>query len=225
MYRDHRKGSGGPPGGATPLGGPHGPRRAGHQPLEGWAPPPLGPMRLGLGGNPRGGAPFAWGASAPSLAAAPSRSHLEGPAPFPLLPINRGVRGGLQHHIQGAAPPLPNTSPPPRVLGEAPPENCHSTTITPSCCCWSLLPQPLPPPCWIKARETSPGCTCVERGGAVVRRLDRNQPRSESLRVRLPHPRSCNASASRSTRVCRFTPLPLVARLLHRLILVMRRKF
>ena len=80
-------------------------------------------------------------------------------------------------------------------------------------------------PCWIKAWETSPGCTCVERGGAVVRRLDRNQPRSESLRVRLLHPRSCNASASRSTRVCRCTPLPLVARLLHRLILVMRRKF
>ena len=57
-------------------------------------------------------------------------------------------------------------------------------------------------PCWIKAWETSPGCTCVERGGAVVRRLDRNQPRSESQRVRLLHPRSCNASASRSTRVC-----------------------
>ena len=80
-------------------------------------------------------------------------------------------------------------------------------------------------PCWIKAWETSPGCTCVERGGAVVRRLDRNQPRSEKLRVRLLHPRSCNASASRSTMVCRCTPLPLVARLLHRLILVMRRKF
>ena len=80
-------------------------------------------------------------------------------------------------------------------------------------------------PCWIKAWETSPGCTCVERGGTVLRCLDRNQPRSESLRARLHHPRSCNASASRSTRVCRCTPLPLVARLLHRLILVMRRKF
>ena len=74
-------------------------------------------------------------------------------------------------------------------------------------------------PCWIKAWETSPDCTCVERGGTVLRCLDRNQPRSESLRVRLPHPRSCNASASRSTRVCRSTPLPLVARALHRLIL------
>src|SRR4051812_29759197 len=35
------------------------------------APPSLGPMRLGLGGNPSGGAPLAWGASPPSLAAAP----------------------------------------------------------------------------------------------------------------------------------------------------------
>ena len=80
-------------------------------------------------------------------------------------------------------------------------------------------------PYWIKAWETSPGCTCVERGGTVLRCLDRNQPRSESLRVRFPHPHSCNASASRSTRVCRSTPLPLVARVLHRLILVMRRIF
>ena len=28
-------------------------------------------------------------------------------------------------------------------------------------------------PCWIKARETSPGCMCVERGGAVRSALDR----------------------------------------------------
>ena len=36
-----------------------------------------------------------------------------------------------------------------------------------------VLPQPLPPPCWIKARETSSRCTCVERGGAVRSALDR----------------------------------------------------
>ena len=121
----------------------------------------------------------------------PSRSHLEGPASLPPSPISRGARGGLQHHIQGAAPPLPNTSPPPRELGEALPENYHSITTTPSCCCWSHLPQPLPPPCWIKAWENSPGCTCFERGGAIVRCLDQNPPRSESLRVRLLHTRSC----------------------------------
>ena len=140
-----------------------------------------------MGGNPRGGAPLAWGASPlPLDRRPPSRFHLEGTPPFTLLPINRGVEGGVQHHIQGEAPPLPNTSPPPQVLGEALPENCHSITTMPSCCCWSLLPQPLPPPCWIKARETSPGCTCVERGGAVVRRLDRSAPRSESLSSTTP---------------------------------------
>ena len=63
------------------------------------------------------------------------------------------------------------------------------------------LPQPLLPPCWIKVLETSSGCTCVERGGTVVRCLDRNRPRSESLRVRLHQPRSCNASALRSSKV------------------------
>ena len=34
------------------------------------------------------------------------------------------------------------------------------------------LPQLLLSPCWIKKEETSPGCTCVERGGTVVRCLD-----------------------------------------------------
>ena len=101
-----------------------------------------------------------------------------------------------------------------------------STTTMPSCCCW------------MESSPTSPSLLAGSRRGRrhraarvlnaeapFFRCLDRNQPRSESLRVRLPHPRSCNASASRSTMVCRCTPLPLVARLLHRLILVMRRKF
>ena len=35
------------------------------------------------------------------------------------------------------------------------------------------LPQLLLPPCWIKKEETSPGCTCVERRGAVRSALDR----------------------------------------------------
>ena len=50
----------------------------------------------------------------------PSRSHLEGPAPLAPSPINRGVRGGLQHTTQGAAPPLPNTSPPPSRAWRSP---------------------------------------------------------------------------------------------------------
>ena len=49
LYRDHRKGPGGPPGGATYPGGPHGLKVEGNQPLVGWG-APLGPppMRLGL---------------------------------------------------------------------------------------------------------------------------------------------------------------------------------
>ncbi len=35
------------------------------------------------------------------------------------------------------------------------------------------LHQPLLSPCWIKKEETSPGCMCVERGGAVRSALDR----------------------------------------------------
>ena len=89
---------------------------------------PLGPMRLGLGGgNPKGGAPSPWPPP-------PSRSHLEGPAPFPLCPINRGEEGGQQHLIQGAALPLSNTPSSSVELGEALPENCklnHHAVVLP----------------------------------------------------------------------------------------------
>ena len=48
MYRDHRKGPGGPPGGATYPGGPHGLKWERNQPLVGWCAPPWAPLRLGL---------------------------------------------------------------------------------------------------------------------------------------------------------------------------------
>ena len=70
LYRGHRRGSKGPPGGATSSGGPYGLYGEGNQPKWAGAPHPLGPMRLGLGGNPKGGAPLL-GGQAPSLAAAP----------------------------------------------------------------------------------------------------------------------------------------------------------
>ena len=71
LYRDHRKGPGGPPGGATYPGGARGLKWEGNQPLVGWC-APLGPLLcLGsetLGG---GGAPhLPWGALHP-LATAP----------------------------------------------------------------------------------------------------------------------------------------------------------
>ncbi len=78
MYRDHRKGPGGPPGGATYPGGPLGLKWEGNQPLVGWGAPPLGlPLRLGLETLGVGGAPLGLGGKPPPLAAAPPlRSNL-----------------------------------------------------------------------------------------------------------------------------------------------------
>ena len=66
MYRDHRKGPGGPPGGATCPGGPRGLKVEGNQPLVGWG-APLGPppMRLGLGTLGEGAPPLALGGKSP----------------------------------------------------------------------------------------------------------------------------------------------------------------
>ena len=72
MYRDHRRGSGGPLGGSTCPGGPYGLCVVRYQPLSGLGASPLGPMRLGFGGTLKGGAPLALGGKATPLAAAPS---------------------------------------------------------------------------------------------------------------------------------------------------------
>ena len=67
MYRDHRKGPGGPPGGATYPGGPHGLNWEGNQPLVGWCAPLGSPLEtLGAGAPPPG-----LGGKFPPLAAAP----------------------------------------------------------------------------------------------------------------------------------------------------------
>ena len=71
MYRDHRKGPGGPPGGATYLGGPHGLKWEGNQPLVGWCAPLGLPLRLGLETLGVGAPHLTWGASPPPLAVAP----------------------------------------------------------------------------------------------------------------------------------------------------------
>ena len=97
----------------------------------------------------------------------PRRLHLLGPAPPLGPPIYSGGDGGLLTFAFGASLSLSNTSSSSIELGEALPEYCSSITTTPSCCCWSHLPQPLLPPCWIKKEETWLFRTCVERGGAV----------------------------------------------------------
>src|SRR3954470_175938 len=128
-------------------------------------------MRLGFWGreNPKGGAPLAWGASLPSLAAAPPRrSHLLGQAPPLGGYIKGGGERGLITHCPGASLSLSNTSSSSVVHGEALPEYCSSTITTPSCCCWSLLPQPLLCLAGSRRRRHYADRTCVERGGAVL---------------------------------------------------------
>jgi len=140
-----------------------------------WSPPP---SHLGLppprGGNPRGGAPS-------------SPPH-----------INSGGFGAAQHTSLSPSWRSPTPLPPRLLQCLANPwwratllHHHHAVVLLSD----GVFPNLSLSPCWIKAQETSPGCTCVERGGAVVRRLDRNRPRSESLRVRLHQLRSCNASA------------------------------
>ena len=65
LYRDHQKGPGGPPGGATYPEGPHGLKWEGNQPLVSWG-APHGPPPAPRVGNPRvGGAPLALGGKSP----------------------------------------------------------------------------------------------------------------------------------------------------------------
>ena len=136
----------------------------GHQPQEAHVP------RDKEGKSPKGGRHLlgALGRRDSSLGRRPPRRlHLLGPAPLPLGSLYIVGKEGLSIHAFGASLSLSNTSSSSIELGEALPEYCSSTTTTSSCCCWNPLPQPLPPPCCIKARETSPFRTCVEREGAV----------------------------------------------------------
>ena len=152
MYRGHRKSSGGPPGGATPPGGPHGLRGAGSQPLVGWAHPLPWALALRVEGGTLEGAPPWLGGQAtlspsPLGRRPPSRWVLEGPAPFSLPPINRGVRGGQPHDPPRRSPPLPNTSPPPLCAWRSPvgvlPLHHHHAVVLPVELSSSTSPSPL----------------------------------------------------------------------------------
>ena len=147
------------------------PPRLLHLRLRGW--PPLGqPHPLGLGGKAPGGETLAL-AAAPPLAGpiCLGRRPLGGTlgAPPPLSPpyIKRG-RGRAATQVRASALPSlsheylrlfrsawrsPAGIPPP----PSPPRRRAA----------GFLRQLLLPPCWIKKEETSPSCTCVERGGTV----------------------------------------------------------
>src|SRR3954470_19634754 len=106
----YRKGPGGPPGGATYPGGPHGLKWEGNQPLVGWCAPLGPPLRLGLG-NPRGGgAPLGLGGKPPPWPPPPPlEMHLLGPAPPLMAYIKRG--GGRAATPKPWRLPLPPVAP------------------------------------------------------------------------------------------------------------------
>ena len=110
MYRDHRKGPGGPPGGATYPGGPHGLKVEGNQPLVGWA-PPHGPPPMCLGLGTLGwGVPLALGGKATPSPLWPPPPH-EIPSLGPAPPQGAYIKGGGQEPTALGASLLPcNTS-------------------------------------------------------------------------------------------------------------------
>ena len=108
MYRDHRKGPEGPPGGATYPGGPRGLKWEGNQPIVGWC-APLGPPpaprveTLGWGG----GAPhLPWGVLHPPGRRPLGRLHLAGPVPPLGSYIKEGKGEGIRTLCLGASLPL-----------------------------------------------------------------------------------------------------------------------
>ena len=153
LYRDHRKGPGGPPGGATHPRGPHGLKWEGNQPLVGWC-APHGPPPAPRVGNPRGGGrptclggkPTPWPPRPPPLEVASPR----GGAP-PRHPIYSGGREGSRTQAPGLSLSLPcHSSVSLRLAKPCRDHRCfhhHAVVLLD-------LHQPLLPPWWIKLEET-----------------------------------------------------------------------
>ena len=158
MYRDHRRGSGDPPGGSTCPGGPYGLYVERDQPLSGLGASPLGPMHLGFGGTLKGGRPPCLGGQGNPPGRRPLlRLDLRGPAPLSLAPIYMWGVGGQPHHkFWRRPPPLPSPSPLPRCLAKP----CRIATLLHHHHAVVLLLDGVflnlsLSPCWIKKEETS----------------------------------------------------------------------
>ena len=195
MYRDHRKGPGGPPGGATYPGGPHGLKWEGNQPLVGWCAPPWAPPTPRVG-NPRWGAHhLPWGALHPPWPPPPWEiaSPRAGTPPGAYIKEGRGEGS----RTQVLAPPFPcYTSSSSRSSLAKPCRSSAASTTTPLCC-WIIinLSFPLAGSRW---RRRHADRMCVERGGAVRSAL--GSPVIGSRRERLLQPRSFERFRSRSTK-------------------------
>ena len=164
MYRDHRKGPEGPPGGAIYPGGPHGLKWGGDQPLVGWCAPPLGPPAPRVG-NPRvGGASTCLGGHSTPLATAPlGRSHLQGRCPPGGL--YKGEEREGSRTLKSWRLPLPCYTSSSRSCLAKPCRNPAASTTTPSCC-WIFINLSFPL-AGSRRRRCHADRTCVEHGGAI----------------------------------------------------------
>ena len=141
MYRDHRKGPRGPPGGATCPGGHMGCRGCalaymgqGHQPQEAHAPRKLGEGRVLKG---EGTSEVPWGGGTPPSRTLPWRKGQGCASPLALAPIYMWGVGGQPNQCSGGALPLSQVLLLSRGAWRSPaglPRS--STTTTPLCCCW-----------------------------------------------------------------------------------------
>ena len=129
----------------------------GREPAPGVLVRPLGAPPTPRDGNPRGGGrPTCLVVYSTPLAAAPLGDCIsQCRRPPGGLYKGRGGRGGRTYKPWRLPPPC-NTSSSSRSCLAKPCRSSAASIITPSCCCWSLLPKPLLPPCWIKKEETSP---------------------------------------------------------------------
>ncbi len=198
LYRDHWMGPGGPSGGATHPGGPHGLKWEGEPThsglLEGSRGGPPGgapipeegePAPGGLGrppwasphaprvGNPRGELPPCLGGQGTPfhpLAAAPNPSWVLAAPP----PKGAYIKGGREgRKLQPWAPPSSPATP--LSLSQKPCRRPATSTTTPSCC-WIFINLSFPLARSIRRRRL-PNHTCVECGGAVRSALvDLHQP-------------------------------------------------
>ena len=165
MYRDHRKGPGGPPGGATCPGRPHGLKWGGEPATGGLVRPPWASPAPRVGNPGGGGAPhLAWGASHP-LGRRPPLEIASPRAGAPPRGLYKEGEGGQPHPSPWRLPLPPVTPLPLAELGEALPRSpllppprrraVGSPSTSPS----PLLDQ--------EGGDVFPNRTCVERGGAV----------------------------------------------------------
>ena len=88
------------------------------------------------------------------------------PLPSPYIYLRFGLPK-THEFLSFLAQPYPSPSSSLAVLSEALPKPCYIHHHAIVLLLDGVFPNLSLSPCWIKAWETSPGCTCVERGGAV----------------------------------------------------------